>query len=62
MAIHQEGLMSLRTMLLGTSNKAYGKKKMVKAMLYCAGVSSRSTFMPATLAFPMLERSMKERT
>lgn len=35
MHIHIEGRRIFRTMLLGTSKNAYGKKKTVKAMLYC---------------------------
>ena len=50
--IQIDGRRILRTMLLGTSNKAYGGKKTVKAILYFMPYSLRSSYMPAIFAFP----------
>jgi hypothetical protein len=55
--IHSDGRRNFSTMLLGTSNTAYGKKKTVRQRLYCADVSFRSVWRPATRAFPTLIQS-----
>lgn len=50
--IQTDGRVSLRTMLLGTSNNEYGMKNNVTAMLYWFPVRWRSVPSPATLALP----------
>ena len=48
-----EGRMILSTMLDGTSNKQYGGKKRVTAVLYCKPARWRSCVRPAILALPL---------
>lgn len=60
--IHVEGLIVLRMILLGTSRRAYGKKKTVLAILYCWSLMPRVSLIPATLALAMLDLSRKDKT
>jgi len=48
-----EGRISFSTMLDGTSNRQYGGKNRVTAVLYCRPVRLRSVLSPAILALPL---------
>ena len=49
-----EGRIILSTMFEGTSNKQYGGKKSVTAVLYCKPARWRSSVRPAILALPLI--------
>jgi hypothetical protein len=49
-----EGRIILSTMLEGTSNKQYGGKNRVTAVLYCRPVRLRSVLSPAIRALPLV--------
>lgn len=61
-AIQCEGLIILSTMLLGTSSKVYGTKKIVTAVLYMSVLLGilRSSVMPAIFAFPTVDAISKQ--
>jgi hypothetical protein len=48
-----EGRIIFSTILEGTSNKQYGGKNRVTAVLYCRPVRLRSVLRPAILALPL---------
>jgi hypothetical protein len=49
-----EGRINLSTILEGTSNRQYGGKNRVTAVLYCRPVRLRSVLSPAILALPLI--------
>lgn len=50
--IQIDGLKTFNIKLEGTSNRAYGMKKIVRHRLYCFAVRSRSSLRPMIAALP----------